>query len=226
AMEETYLEDTCWQITFSFLSFVLSLSLSLTIFDQRNRGRSGRDRNPPPEERFSSNPSSLPPPSPINAGESVVAGTTGKAKKKAGGARDLRILGPVLWSAQSSNCEIHIFSPNHVLTKLEPWRDLKDKVVLVTGASSGIGKEICLDLVKAGCKIIAAARLDRLNSLCSNINSFGSTGTQATALELDVASDVATIRKAVKEAWEMLNALYTGQASLNSLYPLLSGSRG
>uniref|UniRef100_A0A3P6FY26 3-oxoacyl-[acyl-carrier-protein] reductase n=1 Tax=Brassica oleracea TaxID=3712 RepID=A0A3P6FY26_BRAOL len=155
-MEKTYLEDTCWQITFSFLS-------------------------------FSSNPSSLPPPSPINAGESVMAGTTGKAKKKAGGARDLRILGPVLWSAiiaQSSNC----------VDEVGAMADLKDKVVLVTGASSGIGKEICLDLVKAGCKIIAAARrVDRLNSLCSNINSFGSTGTQATALELDVAS----------EAWEV-----------------------
>ena len=35
----------------------------------------------------SSNPSSPPPPSPINAGGSVAAGTTGKAKKKAGGAR-------------------------------------------------------------------------------------------------------------------------------------------
>ncbi|XP_013610474.1 PREDICTED: 3-oxoacyl-[acyl-carrier-protein] reductase FabG-like [Brassica oleracea var. oleracea] len=94
------------------------------------------------------------------------------------------------------------FSPNHVLKKLEPWRDLKDKVVLVTGASSGIGKEICLDLGKAGCKIIAAARrVDRLNSLCSDINSFCSTGTQAASLKLDVASDAATIRKAVKGAW-------------------------
>ncbi|KAG2277743.1 hypothetical protein Bca52824_060298 [Brassica carinata] len=89
-----------------------------------------------------------------------------------------------------------------VLKKLEPWRDLKDKVVLVTGASSGIGKEICLDLGKAGCKIIAAARrVDRLKSLCSDINSFCSTGTQAASLKLDVASDAATIRKAVKGAW-------------------------
>ncbi|XP_010418256.1 PREDICTED: uncharacterized protein LOC104703867 [Camelina sativa] len=95
---------------------------------------------------------------------------------------------------------------NHqtVLRQLEPWCELKDKVVLVTGASSGIGREICLDLGKAGCKIIAAARrVDRLNSLCSEINSFGSTGIQAAALELDVSSDGATIQKAVKEAWEI-----------------------
>uniref|UniRef100_A0A0D3C545 3-oxoacyl-[acyl-carrier-protein] reductase n=1 Tax=Brassica oleracea var. oleracea TaxID=109376 RepID=A0A0D3C545_BRAOL len=179
-MEETYLEDTCWQITFSFLSFVLCLSLAHNLRPEKSRKK--RQRSQPAAGRKSSNPSSLPPPSPINAGESVVAGTTGKAKKKAGGARDLRILSPVLWSAiraQSSNC----------VDEVGAMADLKDKVVLVTGASSGIGKEICLDLVKAGCKIIAAARrVDRLNSLCSNINSFGSTGTQATALELDVAS--------------------------------------
>ncbi|CAH2051204.1 unnamed protein product [Thlaspi arvense] len=88
-----------------------------------------------------------------------------------------------------------------VLKQLEPWCELKDKVVLVTGASSGIGKEICLDLGKAGCKIIAAARrVDRINSLCSEINSFVSTGIQAAALELDVTSDAATIQKAAKEA--------------------------
>ncbi|CAN7080631.1 unnamed protein product, partial [Brassica oleracea var. botrytis] len=175
-MEETYLEDTCWQINFSFLLFVLCLSLAHNLRPEKSRKK--QQRSQPAAGRKSSSPSSLPPPSPINAGKSVVAGTTGKAKKKAGGARDLRILGPVLWSAiraQSSN--------------FGAMADLKDKVVLVTGASSGIGKEICLDLVKAGCKIIAAAhRVDRLNSLCSNINSFGSTGTQATALELDVAS--------------------------------------
>ncbi|EOA35802.1 hypothetical protein CARUB_v10021033mg, partial [Capsella rubella] len=76
--------------------------------------------------------------------------------------------------------------------------------VLVTGASSGIGREICLDLGKAGCKIIAAARrVDRLNSLCSEINSFDSAGIQAAALELDVSSDGDTIQRAVKEAWEI-----------------------
>ncbi|PNX57491.1 NAD(P)-binding rossmann-fold protein [Trifolium pratense] len=44
-------------------------------------------------------------------------------------------------------------------------------VVFVTGASSGLGRDLCLDLAKAGCRIIAAARrLDRLHSLCHQIN--------------------------------------------------------
>ncbi|KFK34764.1 hypothetical protein AALP_AA5G190600 [Arabis alpina] len=100
---------------------------------------------------------------------------------------------------------------NHqtVLKQLEPWFEVKDKVVLVTGASSGIGREICLDLGKAGCKIIAAARrVDRLKSLCSEINSFGSNSIKlASALELDVSSDAATIQKAVKEAWAVFGRI-------------------
>ncbi|EFH60347.1 short-chain dehydrogenase/reductase family protein, partial [Arabidopsis lyrata subsp. lyrata] len=88
---------------------------------------------------------------------------------------------------------------NNMSNHQTPWCELKDKVVLVTGASSGIGREVCLDLAKAGCKIIAEARrVDRLKSLCSEINSFEySAGLQAAALELDVSSDAPTIQKAI-----------------------------
>ncbi|KAL5997328.1 hypothetical protein ACLOJK_008258 [Asimina triloba] len=48
----------------------------------------------------------------------------------------------------------------------EPWQRLDGKVVMVTGASSCLGREFCLDLANAGCTIVAAARrTDRLNSL-------------------------------------------------------------
>ncbi|KAH0912134.1 hypothetical protein HID58_035455 [Brassica napus] len=97
-------------------------------------------------------------------------------------------------------------SSNHqtVMKQLEPWCELKDKVVLLTGASSGIGREICLDLAKSGCKIIAAARrLDRLQSLCSEINAFSTKTKLAAPLELDVSSDTSTIRNAVKQAWDI-----------------------
>ncbi|GLT63034.1 hypothetical protein SLA2020_356280 [Shorea laevis] len=89
---------------------------------------------------------------------------------------------------------------------MEPWSNLSDKVIMVTGASSGLGREFCLDLAKAGCRIIAAARrVDHLKSLCDDINRLtphSSNGPVAIAVELDVSAAGATIEKAVQQAWE------------------------
>lgn len=86
--------------------------------------------------------------------------------------------------------------------RLEPWHHLGDKVVMVTGASSGLGRDFCLDLAKAGCRLIAAARrVDRLRSLCDEINSM-SVEPRAIAVELDVSADGAAIEASVREAWD------------------------
>uniref|UniRef100_M1B3U6 2,4-dienoyl-CoA reductase n=1 Tax=Solanum tuberosum TaxID=4113 RepID=M1B3U6_SOLTU len=86
---------------------------------------------------------------------------------------------------------------------MEPWQDLSGKVVMVTGASSGIGLEFCINLAKAGCKIIAAARrVDRLKSLCDQINSNSNGPQRAIAVELDVSADSTTIESAVQIAWD------------------------
>nr|KJB54602.1 hypothetical protein B456_009G041000 [Gossypium raimondii] len=94
--------------------------------------------------------------------------------------------------------------------QLEPWTDLSGKVVMVTGASSGLGRDFCLDLSKGGCRIVAAARrVDRLKSLCDEINhlTFPFSGPQpsgprAFAVELDVCADGSTIQSSVKAAWD------------------------
>ncbi|GLT28013.1 hypothetical protein SLA2020_029720 [Shorea laevis] len=95
--------------------------------------------------------------------------------------------------------------------QLEPWNGLTDKVVLVTGASSGLGRDFCLDLAKAGCRVIAAARrVDRLKELCDEINRLAfhssepesTVGRRAVALELDVCADGATIERSVQQAWD------------------------
>lgn len=84
---------------------------------------------------------------------------------------------------------------------LEPWCQLDNKVVMVTGASSGLGREFCLDLAKAGCRIVAAARrVDRLKSLCDEINKPSSI--RAVAVELDICADGAAIESSVQKAWE------------------------
>ncbi|KAI3446562.1 hypothetical protein Pfo_003227 [Paulownia fortunei] len=102
-------------------------------------------------------------------------------------------------------------SRSYVANSLEPWLELKNKVVMVTGASSGLGRDFCLDLAKAGCRIIAAARrVDRLQSLCDEINNgIGSTGyepgqdrARAVAVELDVSASGPTIDAAVEKAWD------------------------
>ncbi|XP_060177254.1 uncharacterized protein LOC132607337 [Lycium barbarum] len=91
---------------------------------------------------------------------------------------------------------------NKAVCQLEPWRELTGKVVMVTGASSGIGREFCLDLCKAGCKIIAAARrVDRLKSLCDEINGQDQE-LRAVAIELDVSGNGAVIEAAVQKAWD------------------------
>ncbi|XP_010913911.2 uncharacterized protein [Elaeis guineensis] len=95
----------------------------------------------------------------------------------------------------------------------QPWRRLEGKVVMVTGASSGIGRELSLDLARAGCKIVAAARrTDRLKSLCDEINSFGPLSlssfnpepsvVQAVAIELDVSAQSSVIEASVQKAWD------------------------
>lgn len=59
-----------------------------------------------------------------------------------------------------------------------------DKVALVTGASSGLGRHFALTLAKAGARVaVVARRKDRLNDLVAEIETAGGTGI---AFELDV----------------------------------------
>ncbi|XP_047074022.1 3-oxoacyl-[acyl-carrier-protein] reductase FabG-like [Lolium rigidum] len=87
-----------------------------------------------------------------------------------------------------------------------PWSRLDGQVVLVTGASSGIGREFCLDLARAGCRVVAAARrADRLLSLCDEINASASAagaGPRAVPVELDVAAGGSAVDAAVQRAWD------------------------
>ncbi|XP_043692248.1 3-oxoacyl-[acyl-carrier-protein] reductase FabG-like isoform X2 [Telopea speciosissima] len=94
---------------------------------------------------------------------------------------------------------------------------------MVTGASSGLGREFCLNLARAGCNIIAAARRkDRLKSLCDEINqkskasisssscdvkSNSPTGTLAVAVELDLSAAGPVIDASVQIAWNVFGRI-------------------
>ncbi|KAK6942148.1 Short-chain dehydrogenase/reductase SDR [Dillenia turbinata] len=87
-------------------------------------------------------------------------------------------------------------------SNLEPWHRLENKVVMVTGAFSGSGREFCLDLTAAGCKVIAAARrLHRLVSLCDQINA-STSQLSAVAIELDISVDGEAIEARVQKGWD------------------------
>ena len=78
---------------------------------------------------------------------------------------------------------------------------IKDKVALITGASSGIGYTTALTLAKAGAKVaLGARRIDKLSQLENEINNNGG---QAFSQKLDVTkkSDCNSFVKAVVEKW-------------------------
>ncbi|GIU15667.1 SDR family oxidoreductase [Shewanella sp. MBTL60-007] len=50
----------------------------------------------------------------------------------------------------------------------------KEKVIIITGASEGIGRALALALAPQGCKLVVSARnLERLNSLAQELSSLG-----------------------------------------------------
>ena len=74
---------------------------------------------------------------------------------------------------------------------------LDQKVALVTGASSGLGRRFAVTLARAGAKVaVAARRADRLAELAAEITGFGG---QALAVGMDVTR-IESIREAVTAA--------------------------
>jgi len=64
--------------------------------------------------------------------------------------------------------------------------DLKDKVILITGASSGFGEDAARLFAKEGCKVVVAARrIERLQNLAASIQDQGG---EAIAVPMDVTN--------------------------------------
>jgi short-subunit dehydrogenase len=82
----------------------------------------------------------------------------------------------------------------------------KDKVVLITGASSGIGEEMAMQLARSGARVgLAARRKDRLDGLALAIAQGGSVA--PLTLECDVTrdGDLESAVKACVEKWGKLD---------------------
>ena len=82
---------------------------------------------------------------------------------------------------------------------------IEDRVVAITGASSGIGEATALACAKAGAKMaLGARRADRIEELAARIEADGG---QAVAIETDVG-DEASARAFVEGAREQLGGLH------------------
>jgi short-subunit dehydrogenase len=97
---------------------------------------------------------------------------------------------------------------------------LIDKVIVVTGASSGIGEEVARQAARAGGRVVLAARrADRLQALEESIRAGGG---QAFAVPTDVRerSQVENLMKAAVDKWGSLDVLFNN-AGLSYDEPLV-----
>lgn len=76
-----------------------------------------------------------------------------------------------------------------------------DKVILITGASSGIGADIARELASAGARVmLGARRLDRLEALAAEIREKGGT-VMTRRLDVTDRADVSAFAETARLAW-------------------------
>ena len=98
--------------------------------------------------------------------------------------------------------------------------DLQDKVILITGASRGIGRAVAIAAAKAGAEIIMTGRtMGALEDVDDEIKALGG---KATIVELEMADYAAMPRlaAAIHGRWGRLDGLLANAAMLGPLTPL------
>jgi NADP-dependent 3-hydroxy acid dehydrogenase YdfG len=87
-------------------------------------------------------------------------------------------------------------------------QNLENKVVLITGASSGFGEDAALLFAKEGCKVVLAARrIDRLQKLAAKIQDLGG---EAIAVPVDLVDslEVEDLVKATIDLYGQIDILF------------------
>ena len=85
--------------------------------------------------------------------------------------------------------------------------DLKNKIILITGASKGIGRDICFALAEKGSNVIMTSRTE--SNLIEMESKIRSRGQKATAIPADLSSDddIDSLFNAVTEKFGRLDVL-------------------
>jgi len=86
--------------------------------------------------------------------------------------------------------------------------DLKDKVVLITGASSGFGEDAARLFAREGCKVVLAARrLDRLQALAAEIQNAGGEAL-AIPVDVNVPAEIEVMVQTALDFYERIDILF------------------
>lgn len=102
--------------------------------------------------------------------------------------------------------------------------DLKGKVVLVTGASSGIGRATALAFAKKGAKVVIAAR--RVKDSEETIQKIKEAGGEGTFFKADVSlkSDVENLIQKAVEKYGRIDCAFNNAGTSGERAPLADGS--
>ncbi len=97
-----------------------------------------------------------------------------------------------------------------------------DKVILITGASSGIGEGIARELGTAGAKLLLGARRkDRIETIAADIRETGGTA-EIQVLEITDRTSMTAFAKAALDRWGSIDVL-VNNAGIMPLSPLVAG---
>ena len=97
-----------------------------------------------------------------------------------------------------------------------------DRIILITGASSGIGEGIARELGAAGAKILLGARrLHRIEAIAAEIRKAGGTA-QARVLDVTDREAMAAFARAALDTWGRIDVL-VNNAGVMPLSPLAAG---
>jgi NAD(P)-dependent dehydrogenase (short-subunit alcohol dehydrogenase family) len=99
-------------------------------------------------------------------------------------------------------------------------RRFENKIVLVTGASRGVGREVALGLAREGAHVIAVARtVGALEELDDEIQAAGASATLV-PLDLKDFDAIDTLGASIYERWGKLDAFFGNAGVLGALTPL------
>jgi NAD(P)-dependent dehydrogenase (short-subunit alcohol dehydrogenase family) len=108
---------------------------------------------------------------------------------------------------------------------MEPF-SLQDRVVLITGASRGIGRAIALRLAQAGARIVASSRkLENVQAVADEITRSGG---KALAIQAHVGQpeDVTALVEHTLEAYGRIDVAINNAATNPHFGPLLTADEG